>query len=160
MEEFAVIFKKQYPEIPENLYGWLAKISPEAKSNPVVESQTSNPRSSIQAQAQAQVNVTEKSTEAESSGIKLSLRKSGINSWSSSQKDLLENSRLEMESCSTDVHNENFVESFINGIRATFRPQPSVQASVVNPQQLSQNERSERQHNGGRRGRGRGLNNQ
>ena len=26
MEQFAEFFKKQYPEIPEDHYGWLAKI--------------------------------------------------------------------------------------------------------------------------------------
>ena len=58
----------------------------------------------------------------------------------------------------TGIENESFVGSFLNGIRATFMPQPSLQSELesTKSKQLSQDVRVSGQNNGGRRGRGRG----
>lgn len=166
MEEFAEIFKTQFPEIPEDLYGWLAKIRPEAAAKPGMELlQNQELRSQAQVEVQAMVNA--KPLDGGSSKIKLSLRRSGNSPWRLTQTEnpanavqVLNTPKPVMDAKESGAHNETFVESIFNGIRATFRPQPGIQPTGLNPQQLSSKERLSHQSSGGIRGRGRGQYNQ
>ena len=76
MEEFAEIFKTQFPEIPEDHYGWLAKIRPEAVAKPRSELLL-NQASGGQAQDGVQAMVNPNPLDSGSSKIKFSLRNEG-----------------------------------------------------------------------------------
>ena len=164
MEEFAEIFKTQFPEIPEDHYGWLAKIRPEAVVKPRSELLL-NQASGGLAQDGVQAMVNPNPLDSGSSKIKLSLRKTGNSPWRSTQTEnpsnavqLPNNTRPVIEAKESVTQNETFVESIFNGIRATFRPQPGIQPMGVNHQ--ASKERLSHQSSGSTRGRGRGKLNQ